>query len=80
MGLMAVRTFLCLGMGMEAAPIAIKGVGMTRAAELLIGCPEKARRVRGMGTMARHTGTITGQHVRVGSKHLLSDPGVTTQT
>lgn len=79
MGLMAVRTFLRLRVGMEAAAVTVKGIGMARPAELLIGGLEKPHRIRGMGTVAGHTGTITSQHMRMGGAHLLPDLGVTAQ-
>lgn len=80
MGIMAVRTFLGLRMGMEAASVPVKGVGMARPAELLIGGLEKTRYVRGMGAMTLHAGAIPGKHMGMGSQHLLSDPGMTAQT
>ncbi len=77
---MAVRTFLRLRMGMKAAPVTVKGIGMARAAELLIGRLEKPRRIGGVGAMTFYAAAITGKHMGMGSQHLLSDPGMTTQT
>ncbi len=65
---------------METAPVAVKRISMTRTTELLIGRLEKSHRVRGMGTMTLHTGTITGEHMGMGGQHLLPDPGMAVQT